>query len=74
MNKTHKAWGAWMAQLVKRPTLNFGSGQDLTVPEFQSYVGLCADSVESAWDSLSLSLSLSLSAPPPLMLSLPINK
>ena len=26
---------AWMAQLVKLPTLGFGSGHDLTVHEFE---------------------------------------
>ena len=45
--------GAWMAQLVKRPTLDFGSGHDLMVGD--------AGSMDPAWDSLSLSLSLSLS-------------
>ena len=63
--------GAQVAQLVKLPTLDFGSGHDLTVHEFEPRIGLCADSVETAWDSLSphclypspartLSLSLSL--------------
>ena len=46
-----------MAQSVKRLTLDFGSGHDLTVCEFKPQVKLCADSVESA-HSLSLSLSL----------------
>ena len=64
--------GAWVAQLVKCPTLGFGSGHDVVVCEFEPYVGLHADSAEPAWDSLSLSLcsspcSLSLS------LSLKIN-
>ena len=27
-----------MAQLVKRPTLGFGSGYDLTVHEFEPYI------------------------------------
>ena len=53
-----------MAQLVKRLTLDFGSGRKCTVHEFEPHIGLCADSVELAWDSLSapplLSLSLSL--------------
>ena len=47
-----------MAQLVKRPTLGFSSGHDLTVHEFEPRTGLCADSVEPAWDSLSLPLHL----------------
>ena len=48
-----------MAQLVKYPTLDFGSGHDFVVCEFEPLVGLCADSVEPPWDSLSLSLCLS---------------
>ena len=44
-----------MSQLVK--TLDFGSVHNLTVREFKPCVGLSADSVEPAWDSLSLSLS-----------------
>ena len=61
-----------MAQSVKGPTLDFGSGRDLTVYEFEPCTGLCTDSVEPAWDSLSSSLS----APPllALFLSLKINK
>ena len=50
---------------VKRPTLGFGSGHDLTVRGVEPHTGLCADSVEPAWDSLSLSVSA-----PPLSLSL----
>ena len=56
-----------MAQSVKRPTLDIGSGHDLTDLGFESHVQLCADSRDPAWDSLSLSLSLSL---PTLSLSL----
>ena len=33
--------GAWVAQLVS----DFGSGHDLTAHEFDSRVGLCADSM-----------------------------
>ena len=51
-----------MAQLVKRQILDFGSGHDLVVCETESHFGLCADSVEPAWDSLSPSLS----GPPPM--------
>ena len=47
-----------MAQSVKHLTLDFGSGHDLTVPEIEPCIRLCADSSEPAWDSLSLSLSL----------------
>ena len=55
-----------MAQSVGRLTFGFGSGRDLTVCEFEPRVGLCADSMDPAWDFLSLwpSLSLSLSARP----------
>ena len=31
--------GAWVVQWVKRPTLDFGSGHDLTVCEFELQVG-----------------------------------
>ena len=41
-----------MAQSVKSPTLGFDS-----VHEFEPRIGLCTDSVEPAWDSLSSSLS-----------------
>ena len=53
--------GTWVAQLVKRLTLGFGSGHNLTVREFKPCVGLCADSSEPAWDSLSPLLSARLS-------------
>ena len=42
-------------------TLDFGSGHDLTVHEFEPCVRFCADSEEPTWDSLSLPLSVSLS-------------
>ena len=58
-----------MAQSVKQPTLGFGSGHDLMVCEFEPHAGLCADSAEPAWDSLS-----TLSVPPLLGLSLSQNK
>ena len=57
--------GAWVAQSVKRPTLDFHSGQDLTVHEIKPRIKLCTGSAEPAWDSLSPSLSLC----PPLALS-----
>ena len=44
-----------MAQSVKQPTLDFNTRHHLTVPEIESRVGLPADSVGPAWDSLSLS-------------------
>ena len=53
-------------QSVKRLTLDFSSGPDLMVRELEPHIGLCTDSVEAAWDSLSPSLSV----PPPLMLPL----
>ena len=46
--------GHLVAQSVKPPALDFGSGPDLTVCEFEPHIGICADSVEPAWDSLSL--------------------
>ena len=49
-------WGGWVTQLVKRLTLDFGSGHDLTVFEFEPHVRLCTDSVEPSWDSLSVPL------------------
>ena len=69
-----------VAQVVKRPTLGFGSGHDITVCEFEPRIGLHTDSAEPAWDSLCLSLSVSLSLSPPLSLpclcslSLKINR
>ena len=47
-----------MAQLVKLLTLDFSSGHGLMVCETEPHVGLCADSIGPAWDSLSPSLSL----------------
>ena len=63
--------GIWVAQSVKRLTLDFNSGHDLTVCRFKPHIRLCTDSVEPAWDSLSPSLS----APHPrsVSLSLKIN-
>ena len=55
-----------VAQEVNCPTLDFSSGHDFMVHEFKPHIGLCADSVEPAWDLLSPSLSLSL--PPSLTL------
>ena len=51
-------WGAWVAQLVEHPTLEFSSGHNLTVCGFKPRIGLRADSMEPAWDSPSLSLPL----------------
>ena len=58
-----------MAQSVKHPTLDFGSGHDLTVGKTEHCVWFCTDSVEPAWVSLSLSLPLSL-----IMLSLALSQ
>ena len=51
---------ARVAQSVKRPTLGFCSGHDLTVCEFNPRVMLSSDGAEPAWDSLSV-LPMSLS-------------
>ena len=48
--------GDWGVQPVKHLTLDFGSGHDLTVHEFEPLIGLQADSAKPAWDSLSSSL------------------
>ena len=69
--------GAWVAQSVKCPTLDFCSVHDLMIRGFEPCIGLQADSTKPVWDSLSplsLSLSLSLSAPLLLVLSLSLSK
>ena len=58
--------------MVKRLPLDFESGRDLTVHEFRPRVGVCIDSMEPAWDSLSASLLLMDARS--LSLSLKINK
>ena len=58
-----------MAQSVKRLTLDFGSGHNLTGHGIEPRVS-CTDSTEPAWGSLSPRLS----APFPHVLSLKINK
>ena len=50
-------WGTWVAQLVKPLTLDLGSGHDLTVGEIEPCIGLCTNSMEPAWSSLSPSVS-----------------
>ena len=57
-SKTGANRGAWGAQSVKRLTLYFGSGHDLTVHGFEPRIGPRAGSAEPAWDSLCLSLFL----------------
>ena len=42
----------WVAQSVKLPTLDLCSGNDLAVCEFEHRIRLCANGVESAWDSV----------------------
>ena len=46
-----------LAQSVGRLAFDFGSAYDLTIRDIKPCIGLCADSVEPAWDSPSLSLS-----------------
>ena len=41
-------WGAWVARRVKRVALDFGSGHNLTVREFEPHDGLCSE----AWSLL----------------------
>ena len=53
-----KSGGSWGPQSVEHLTLDLGSGGDLTVPEFEPRVGLCTDSTELVWNSLSLPCSL----------------
>ena len=48
-----------MAQSLKHPTLDFSSGHDFTVREFEPHVSLCAECAEPAWDSPSLPVSAS---------------
>ena len=60
-----ESWGSREAQSVKRLTLGFGSGHDLTAGEFEPHIGLCAVSPEAVWDYLSSSVSAS----PPLSVS-----
>ena len=50
---------AWLSQLSVQ--LDFRSGNDLTIREFEPHIWPHADSTESAWDSLSSAGSLSLS-------------
>ena len=52
-SQTRAAWVVWS---VKCPAADFDSDRDLTVSEIEACVGLCADSGEPAWDSLSPSL------------------
>ena len=67
-------WGAWVAQSVQHLILDFSSGHDLMVCETEPCIGLCADGMETAWDSLSLLLSLPLLHMLALSLSLSLSK
>ena len=73
--RERNAGGAWVAQLVKCGTLDFGSGHDLMVCEMEPQWG----PVLTAWSLLGiLSLRLSLPLPPVcsciLSLSLPLSQ
>ena len=48
LHKKYIYGGAWVAQLVKHLTVDFGSGHDLMVCEFDPRIGLCADRAEPA--------------------------
>ena len=63
-------WSAQVTQSLEHQTLDFGSGHDFTVPEFEPQIRLCVDSAEPAWDLLSPSLCSS----PAHLLSININK
>ena len=63
-------WDTWVVQSVKCLILDFGSGRDITVPEFEPHAGLCAD--DTAW-SLVWILSLFLSLCPFLARSLSVS-
>ena len=53
MKRKTRSRGTWMAQSVKHPARDFGSVHDLMIFEFKRFTGLCSDSTEYAWDSLS---------------------
>ena len=52
--------GGSVGEAGKRLTLGFGSGHHLKDRGILPHIGLCADSVEPTWDSLSLPLFLPL--------------
>ena len=58
--------GAWVAQSVKLPILDFNSGHDLTIHEMEPHIRLHAGNTEPAWNSLS--------APPLLTHTLSLSK
>ena len=47
-----QARGVWMAQSLKCPILDFGSGHDLTFQGIEPRLGLWANSTEPARDAL----------------------
>ena len=51
-------WGSWVAPSFECLTLEFGSGHDLEVHEFEPQVGFCTGRMEPALDFLYLSLPL----------------
>ena len=55
-----RSWGTWVAQLVKRLTLDFSSGHDLMVHEVEPHIGLCANSTEPHRDLSPPSVTLQL--------------
>ena len=55
---TERTRRTFVVQSVKHPTLDFDSGHGLMVCEIKPHIGLCADSAEPAWDSVSFSLSV----------------
>ena len=67
--KNNKNRGAWVAQSVKRLTLDLGSERGLPAHEIEPHIGLCTVGVEPAWDSPSPSLPV----PPSLFLKTKIN-
>ena len=56
LSEISKNQGAWVAQLVKRPALDFSSGHDLAVRGMESRVGLGTERGICMGSSLSLSL------------------
>ena len=72
--KIQLPWGAWVAQLVKHPSLDLCPGHDLTVHEFKPRIRLCTNGAEPAWNSVSPSLCPSPACALSLSLSLKINK
>ena len=43
----------WVVQWVNCPTPDLGSSHDLTVCDFDPYIGFCTDGRETAWNSVS---------------------